>query len=137
MIIARLAKSGRCIHITEIVMHSLSKRLLVLLLAVFVTAGMGLSAVQASTISLKMMNMAAEMSMPGSGNCPDCGSQGDAKGMATCVASACVAPMALLAASTEDLRATLKSVHHMHPDLALFGTGSEPAPYPPRTSNIG
>lgn len=118
-------------------MHSLSKRLIVLLLAVFVTAGIGMSAVQASNMNLKMMNMAHDMSMSGSNNCHDCGNQGDAKGVAACVAPACVAPLASLATSTAEQNIGLKSVHHLQQDLALIGTGSEPSPYPPRTSHIG
>lgn len=137
MTIVRLAKSIRWNHTTKVVMHRLGKQLIVLFLAVFVTAGMGMSAVQASTMNLKMMNMALDMSMSGSNNCHDCGNQGDAKGVAACVAPACVAPLASLAASTADQNIELKSAHHPLQDLALIGTGSEPSPYPPRTSHIG
>jgi hypothetical protein len=118
-------------------MHSLRKQLLVLLLAVLVTAGMGLSVVQASTMNLMMVNMASEMSISGDDNCRDCGNLGDAKGTAACVAPTCVSPVASLAAPTESLDLTPGSDRHQHQDLTLFGAGSEPAPYPPRTSNIG
>ena len=49
----------------------LVRRMIVLLLAVFVTAGMDLSAVQANAISLKMMDMAPGMDTSGNGKCDD------------------------------------------------------------------
>lgn len=113
------------------------RQVLVLLLGIFVTLGMGLSVVQASTMNLKMANMASEMGISGDDNCRDCGNLGDAKGMVACVAPTCVSPVASLAVSTEGLNLTPGSVRHLHQGLTLFGVGSEPAPYPPRTSHIG
>lgn len=113
------------------------RQVFVLLLGIFVTLGMGLSVVQASTMTHKMESMASEMSMPGGDNCNACGKLGDVKGMAACAASACVAPSASLAAPVEGLNMTPGSAHDQHQGLALFGTDSELAPYPPRTSHIG
>jgi hypothetical protein len=113
------------------------RRMVVLLIAVFVTAGMDLPAVQASGMSGKMMDMAASMaaSMGASmgGHCHECG---DSKGMAACVAAGCVA-VAALPRSLEIPAASARPVHRLHPGLALFGRDSVPDPYPPRTSDIG
>lgn len=113
------------------------RQVFVLLLGILITLGMGLSVVQASIMNLQMVNMASEMTMSGSDNCSACGKLGDAKGMAACVASTCVAPSASLAAPVEGLNMTPRSVHDQLQGLALIGTGSEPSPYPPRTSHIG
>ena len=117
--------------------HSLVRRIFVLMLAVFVTAGMGLSAVQASTMSVKMMDMSPGMGTSGSGNCHDCGGSGDSKRMAACVTAGCVATVVahLPVMEIADLASVV--VHHMHLDLALHGRGSAPDPYPPRPTHIG
>ena len=118
-------------------MHRLSKQLIVLLLAVFVTAGMSLSVVQASNMNIKMMDMASSMGKSGGGNCNDCGSPGDSSGMAACAVSGCVTPLAIHAPSVELLGMVSTAVYHLHLDVALLGKGSSPDPYPPRTSHIG
>ncbi len=129
--------SVRCIHIIGIVMHRLGKQLVVLLLAVFVTAGMGLSVVQASNMSIKMMDMTSSMANSGGGNCNDCGGPGDSSGMAACSAPGCVAPLAAPVASVEILVMASAAVYHLRLEVALLGMGSSPDPYPPRTSHIG
>lgn len=118
-------------------MHSLRKQLIVLLLAVFVTAGMGLTAVQASNMNIKMMDMASSMGKSGGGSCNDCGSPGDSSGMAACVMSGCVEPLAAGFPRVEVLDMAPAAVHRLHLDAALLGNGSSPNPYPPRTSHIG
>jgi hypothetical protein len=117
-------------------MHRLSKQLIVLLLAVFVTAGMSLSVVQASNMSIKMMGMASSMAKS-SGGCKDCGGPGESKGMATCAASGCVSPAAVNSSSQLVLDMASVTIYHSYPDLSLLGLDSRPEPYPPRTSNIG
>lgn len=114
----------------------LTRQILVLLLAVFVTAGMGLSAVQASNMSFKMMDMAPGMAASDSGNCDHCVSPGDSKGMAACVTAGCVAPAVADFPSVQALDVASVTVHYRHQDLALLGRDSGPDPYPPRTTNI-
>lgn len=118
-------------------MHSLSKRLIVLLLAVFVTAGMGMSAVQASTMNLKMMDMASSIGKSGGGSCNDCGGPGDFSGMAACTMSGCVEPLAAPVPPVEALDVASAAILHLYLDAALLGKRSSPDPYPPRTSHIG
>ena len=117
--------------------HPLIRRIFVLLLAVFVTAGMGLSAVQASTMSVKMMEMGAGMAASGTGTCHDCGSPGGAKAMTACVASACAAPMVAHSPLGDAVDLTFVPVRHRFQSRTLLGRDSVPDPYPPRTSHIG
>ena len=116
--------------------HAFIRRIFVLLLAVFVTAGMGLSAVQASTMSVKM-DMASGMAMSGPGKCQDCGKSGDSKGMATCVAPACPSPMVAQDPWVAALDLVFVPVHHRFQNQTLLGRNTVPDPYPPRTSNNG
>jgi hypothetical protein len=118
-------------------MHRLSKQLIVLLLAVFVTAGMSLSVVQASNMNIKMMDMASSMGKSGGGSCNDCGGLGDSSGMAACAASGCVAPLMAHSPSVEAFDMASVAIYHLPLDVALLGVGSSPDPYPPRTSHIG
>lgn len=114
----------------------LVRQIIILLLAVFVTAGMGLSAVQASTMSLKMMDTTPGMTFSGNGKCTDCGSSGDSKAMAGCVAPGCVAPVVTHSPSVEAMDIASVVVHHLHLDPALHGRDSGPDPYPPRITDI-
>ena len=118
-------------------MHRLSKQLIVLLLAVFVTAGMSLSVVQASNMNIKMMDMAASMGKSSSGNCNGCGGAGESNGMAACAASGCVAPLAVHDPLAEAFNMASAAIYHLPLDVPLLGMGSSPDPYPPRTSHIG
>ena len=113
-----------------------ARRMLVFFLAVVVTAGMGLSVVQASAMSFKMMDMPDGMMTPGMGSCSDCPS-GESKGMTACANAGCftVAMSPNLASATvADLAAS--TVRH-HPDVALLGRDVKPDPYPPRSNPIG
>ena len=118
-------------------MHPLIRRIFVLLLAVFVTVGMGLSAVQASTMSMKMMDTASGMTMSGPGKCQDCGKSSDSKGMAACAAPACPSPMAAHAPSIMTLDLDFVPVRHHFQNDVVLGRDAVPDPYPPRTSDIG
>ena len=118
-------------------MHRLSNQLIVLLLAVFVTAGMSLSVVQASNMEFKMMDMASSMGKSSSGNCNGCGGLGESKGMAACAAFGCVAPLAVHDPSVEVFDMVSAAIYHLPLGVVLIGMGSSPNPYPPRTSHIG
>lgn len=118
-------------------MHRLSKQLIFLLLAVFVTAGMSLSVVQASNMNIKMMDMASSMDKSGGGSCNYCGSPGDTSGMAACAASGCAAPLAAHDPLAEVFNMASTATYHLPLAVALLGMGSSPDPYPPRTSHIG
>lgn len=112
------------------------RQVFILLLGLFVTLGMGLSAVQASAMSFKMLDMAPGMSAPGVGECNDCGSPGDSRGLAACVTSGCVSPAAAFRPFAEVFDIAGAPVHHSHQDLTLHGASLVPDPYPPRTTFI-
>jgi hypothetical protein len=116
----------------------LIRQVFVLLLTVFVTVGLGLSAVQASTMNVKMMDMSgASMASSDGGSCHDCVKPGDSKGTVACVTTGCIAPAATHVPSLAVLNVTFMPVHYLHQDLALLGRESRPDPYPPRIRHIG
>ena len=118
-------------------MQRLSKQLIFLLLAVFVTAGVSLSVVEASNMNIKMMDMASSMEKSGGGSCNYCGGPGDSSGMAACAASGCAAPLAAHDPSAEVFNMASAAIYPRPLDVALLGMDSCPDPYPPRTSHIG
>lgn len=115
---------------------SLSKQVLVLLLGIFVSFGMGLSAVQASVMSFEMPDMAPGMSAHGVSKCNDCGNPGNSRGMVACATSGCVATVAVFRPSADVFRIA-PPAHQWRQDLTLHGASLIPDPYPPRTTFIG
>ena len=119
------------------------RHIFVLVIAVFVTAGMGLSVVQASTMQSSMTNMSSpmkmspELTMSGLSHCPACPHTADGKTLPGCLASACTALVAVLNSPIEQINLVFISIHHATQTLAPDGAGSEPARYPPRTTHIG
>jgi hypothetical protein len=130
------------------------RQVFTLMLAIFVSLGMGLSVVQASSMTARMA-AATEMGAPGQGNCHACDGADMAKSkytdcpacdgadmaksksaacMAICagtVACAPVSPVGLAAVIQAETRASL-------PKTALLsGSSFPPDPYPPRSSDIG
>lgn len=116
---------------------SLIRRIFLLLLAVLVTAGMGLSAVQANTMNMNTMDMGAGMVMTGAAKCNDCGSSTESKGMTACTAPACTAQVATEAPLVLALDMVFAPVRHSIFSRILLGRDTVPDPYPPRTSAIG
>ena len=122
----------------------LIRQVFVLLLAVFVTVGASLSAVQASTMNLKMMDMAHQgMTSSANGSCDDCAAPGNIKeapgnikGITACVTAGCVAPAATHAPPTAGLNIVFAAVHYLPQNLVPLGRNSGPDPYPPRPTDI-
>jgi hypothetical protein len=135
-------------------MPSPLRQVFTLMLAIFVSVGMGLSVVQASCMTVKMA-ATTEMGAPGQSDCPAsdgadmakskstvcpaCDGAGMAKSksavcMAICVGTVAFAPVpavALAAVVQAETRASL-------PETALLsGSSFPPDPYPPRSSDIG
>jgi hypothetical protein len=108
---------------------------LALLLAVFVTAGLGLSAVQVSDMAIKM-GMSSSMDMPG-GDCASCPGEGpDGSGVVPCT-SACLVPVLALVPQglVADVAVSLPRLSPAH-YLSLHWRQSPPDPYPPRSSDL-
>ena len=114
------------------------RQVFVLLLAVFVTTGMGLSVVRANDMALKMA-MPSDMGAAGHDhckNCPDSAGKGGAKAT-PCAMSLC---QAFLAADQHETAATVMTptAAIYPPGLALLrGRALRPDPHPPRPSDIG
>ena len=143
-----LAKAALCSQPKGIMARLSPKHLLVMLLAVFLTAGFSMSAAQANVMSAKMTMASDEgVAMPsGMGKMADATMNGDCK---TCpkgagssddpmhCAPTCIAPV--LAVLPQDLTVTVVSPVSQPsalPTPFLHGRSSLPDPYPPRPSNL-
>jgi hypothetical protein len=108
-----------------------------LLLAVFVTVGMGLSVVRANDMAVKMAMM-SDMGADGQGDCPNClhlPDKGGAK--ATFCATACAEPATAAHQHEAPPRGVaLIAVVRVANVAALHGRVLQPDPHPPRTSDI-
>jgi len=113
-----------------------TRRVLALLLAVFVVAGLSLSAVQASDMAVKM-SMMSGMGMSGGGDCSGCPDRAaNGKGVAACL-SVCVVPVVALTPQIPSAE-TAVSLRRLSPPLypTLYGRNPPPDPYPPRSSDF-
>ncbi|MDX8477956.1 hypothetical protein RFN28_05590 [Mesorhizobium sp. VK24D] len=111
--------------------------MLVLLLAVLVTAGLGSPVVQASGMATKMA-MASDMGASGHGDCGACPTGGKNGSKAMTCPLACTAPLVAIpshGSSAPSPQMTL-AVFIVRHEL-LHGLTSPPDPFPPRTTDIG
>ena len=111
------------------------RKIMVLLLGVFVTLGMGLSTVQASTMAFKM-TMTSEMGTIGHGDCGGCVSSGDSAKTMVCVPG-CVTSVPALLSLAGDTEFSLSPVSFPLRNFCLTSRGYPPDPYPPRFSDLG
>ncbi len=114
-----------------------ARHFLALLIAVSVTAGLGMSPVQASAMAAKMAmtaDMAASgMGMPSRDGCPGCPDRKSDSSKMTVCPQACVAPgMAVLPDSPTLATVPLAVRLAPLPAALLHGWGGVPDPYPPR-----
>jgi hypothetical protein len=108
----------------------------VLLLAVFVTVGMGLSVVRANDMAVKMAIM-SDMGADSQGDCPNCLHLPEKDGAkATFCATVCAAPA--IAGHHEAPSRIVALVATIRPAnvAALHGRALQPDPHPPKTSDI-
>jgi hypothetical protein len=106
-----------------------------LLLAVFVTVGMGLSVVRANDMAVKM----AMMSDMGAdqGDCANCLHLPDKAGAkATFCATVCAAPAIAHQHESPPMVVALVATIRLANVAALHGRALQPDPHPPRTSDI-
>ncbi len=111
---------------------SQAKRIVALLLAILVTAGMGLSAVGTGGMQATMA-MGADMDPAGTTDCGPCGGS-DAEAMA-CPVSTCPPPV--LAEASPAMSAMVAQSSRLTPagSTRPLGRTSLPDPYPPRSSD--
>lgn len=114
--------------------HWSARKLVALLLAVFVAAGMSLSVAQASGMTARMATM-SEMDMSAQGGCQDCPDQpGDSGMKAMACGNVCAAPvLATLPAAAVPVLVGEKAASLVAGDPLLHGRALAPDPYPPRT----
>ncbi|EFI53379.1 MULTISPECIES: hypothetical protein [Afipia] len=113
-------------------------QLVALFLAVFVTVGMSLSAVQASDMTAKMA-MASDMGAPGHNGCDCCPSGGNDNDMkAMPCAAFCVAPVLAVLPQVTGMALVQRPGSPIAARVALLnGRASPPGPHPPRPASIG
>lgn len=123
------------------------KQFLVMLLAVFLTAGFGLGGAQASVMSAEMMTTMSDnatamypdadmtMSSDMAGDCQACSESAGDKGNPKHCPPTCIAPV--LAVLPQDLAATTASRQQPTalPTPLLHGRSSLPDPSPPKSSD--
>lgn len=126
------------------------KHVLVMLLAVFLTAGLSLSAAQASVMSARMTMMTGSgMTMPtdvGMAKKSDTATNGDCKaclkgagdnGNPVYCPTVCVAPVLAVLPQGLTMTMVLRAQQpSAHPAPYLHGRSSAPDPFPPRPSDL-
>lgn len=123
--------------LSSVMKHWTVRQVALLLLAVFVAAGMGLSAAQASGLAASMATM-SEMAMSAERGCEDCPDQSPDNGMmALACGTVCAAPVLAALPTALPLPSCEKAVSLLPRDTFLRGRALPPDPYPPRTSDIG
>lgn len=124
--------------ILRVMRHWSARKLIALLLAVFIAAGMSLSIAQASSMTAKMATL-SEMDMPDHGDCQDCPDQPRDNGMkAMACGNVCAAPvLATLPVAAVPVLVGEKAASIVAGDPLLHGRALRPDPYPPRTSDVG
>jgi hypothetical protein len=107
-----------------------------LLLAVFVTVGMGLSVVRANDMAVKMAMM-SDMGADGQDDCANCLHLPDKAGAkATFCAAVCAAPAIAHQHEAPPRAVALVATIRLANVAALHGRALQPDPHPPRTSDI-
>jgi uncharacterized protein (DUF2237 family) len=108
-----------------------------LFLAVFVAAGMSLSAAQATGTSMKMA-MVSDMTGLMHNGCSGCPNGGGDDGMKAMVCSVvCTTPVLAVLPEGVSVPVVQQSVPFPVREPFLHGTRAPPDPYPPRTTDIG
>ncbi|USJ28533.1 hypothetical protein [Ensifer adhaerens] len=114
-----------------------ARKLVAMFLAVFVTVGMSLSAVQATDMSVKMA-MTTDMSGSTHDGCPGCPNGGGDHGMKAMMCSVvCAVPVVAVLPQGTSMPAVPQPIFFTARDSLLHGTRAPPDPYPPRTIDIG
>jgi hypothetical protein len=107
-----------------------------LLLAVFVTVGMGFSVVRANDMAVKMAMM-SDMGADGQDDCANCLHLPDKAGAkATFCAAVCAAPAIAHQHEAPPRVVALVATIRLANVAALHGRALQPDPHPPRTSDI-
>jgi hypothetical protein len=113
------------------------RQIFVLLLAAFVTGGMGLSAVQANGMAVKMA-LSSDMGSSGHDGCAGCPEgDGDSGKNATACIAVCLAPVLAVLPAVAPMVFTQIEPAFLVRTPVLQGRALPTEPYPPRTTDIG
>lgn len=130
---SHLADLAAICHVSSAMKSRSSRRILVLLLGVFLTLGMSLSAVQAGNLTAKMA-MASDMDVTGQGGCTACGDGGGTESSPNCMPTCTASGLALLTGGAIAIAARTSGP----PAVAVrlpHGRTFSPEPYPPRAAD--
>jgi len=116
--------------------HSSARRLLTLMLAVFVGLSLSLSTVQAGGMASEMAAVSG-MKDSMSGACQKCSSKSDHVAMVTVCGTVCAVPAAAMSPQETLAVFALAQIEFPRRHSLLHGRASPPDPYPPRSSTIG
>lgn len=112
------------------------RQFLVACLAVFVTAGIGVSVVQASDMTVKMAT-ASDMGAMADSGCKGCSGSGGDDGASVSCLPVCSAPGAAMLPEAQVVRvAPISRPVLSAPSRILVGRTALPDPYPPRSSDF-
>ena len=111
------------------------KKILVLLIGVFVTLNMGLATVQANTMAFKM-TMTSDMENMGHSDCGGCVSSGDNAKTIVCMPG-CVASIPAVLPQAGVTQFSLSTVSFPLRNFRLTSRAYPPDPHPPKFSDLG
>ncbi|RTL91474.1 hypothetical protein EJV44_19650 [Ancylobacter aquaticus] len=112
------------------------RRVLALLLAVLVTAGMNLSMAHASDVAAKRV-ATADVGVSAYDGCQGCPNGGDHGMKAAACAALCATPVLAVLPQEAPAPALQRTVSFAVHSLLLHGMALPPDPYPPRPTYIG
>jgi len=122
--------------LSSVMAYETARRVFVLLLGVFVTLSVSLSAIQSSGMSAKI-SMAAEMGTAGDRDCNPCDSGSDGGAKAVGCDAICVPPVVAVLPEADPAKivALTKNLSLPRDALLLLGNTSSLDPYPPRPND--
>ena len=137
ILVSPLAKRNKGQH-TVIVMNSWTRhKFFILLLGVFVTLSMGLSNVEASTMTFKMVTTSEMASSMGDSSQKDCGGCGSTDSKAMVCVAGCIASVPVILDQAVISATKIAPLLFAPLVLRLTSLTYPPDPYPPRSSDIG
>ena len=125
----RLVNGVSCSHVVDVMKHLTARQIVVCLLGLMLSLGMGLSAVQANNMTVDMA-LAGDMDGSGSGGCTGCGGDDTAKS-GSCF-SICASSVFMMQAPTTTSSRIEPSAPFFPDTLPLRSTAFSPDPHPPR-----
>lgn len=115
--------------------HSSVRQIFVLFLAIFVTAGIGMSVAQASSMTMEMA-MSSDMGASNHDGCNACSPVGDSSSKAVPCFSGCVTPVLAVLPHVEPMATSGMQISYRMLHQRLHGTELTPNANPPIPTDI-